>query len=228
MILLVFTILLWDCKKEEDLGDQEKPTVSILYPANNSQFVNDATITIRGDAIDNIGISSVSFLIDGIEVATDEAEPYNYEWHLGLTGSHTIKLKAKDEADNIGESSVVSVTIAESEVLKVFGYVKNSINNTIEGAQVSIVSSNKSSESGGSKGSATKPAAIPKVNKNNSIKPNEIPLIDIHKIPKNGQRLEDWITSNYTSPTRHTKHLNKITRQMKKVISRMENQYWMI
>jgi len=204
--LSMLTLANITCKKEEESRDQEKPTVSILYPANNSQFINDETITVRGDATDNIGVSSVSFLIDGIEVANIEKEPYTYEWNLeGLTGSHTIKLKANDEAENTGESSVITVIIEESEVIKVFGYVKNSLNNTIEGAQVtiSINSSNKSLENGGNNGSETIPDAKYEVNNSNSIKSDELPIIHIQKIPKNSSRLEDWINSSYTNPPKH-------------------------
>ena len=119
--LSLFFILQYGCKKEEEIKiDEENPTISILYPANNSEFEEDTVIMIKADATDNIEVKEVTFLIDGNVASTDTEAPFEYEWNTsGHVGSKTIKVKALDAAKNIGESDVISVIIIKKENISV-------------------------------------------------------------------------------------------------------------
>lgn len=112
-LLLISFLFLMSCSNNPASSeDSQKPTVSILYPANNAEFDEGATITIEADATDNVGIKEVKFYIDDNLEGTDNSEPYRYEWHTnGKSGSHTIKVKAYDINNNCGESDLISVKI---------------------------------------------------------------------------------------------------------------------
>ena len=106
------------CSEEssiEPYTDTEKPTVSLLAPANNTVITQGTVLTCIGDASDNESIVKVDFYIDGVIVSSDSTSPYEYEWDTsGLEQSHTLKLKAYDPSDNMGESNIVVVTIGNS------------------------------------------------------------------------------------------------------------------
>jgi len=97
-------------------GDTEDPAVSITQPADNA--VVSGTVEIKATADDNEGVTKVEFYVDGDLKGTDNEaadSEYSYSWDAsGETpgSSHTIQAKAYDAADNVGESSVITVTIA--------------------------------------------------------------------------------------------------------------------
>ncbi|MEA3310864.1 MAG: Ig-like domain-containing protein, partial [candidate division WOR-3 bacterium] len=98
------------------LGDTEDPTVSITQPADNA--VVSGTVEIKATADDNEGVTKVEFYVDGdLEGTDNEAADFEYSYSWDASGetpgsSHTIQAKAYDAADNVGESSVITVTIA--------------------------------------------------------------------------------------------------------------------
>ena len=97
-------------------GDTEDPTVSITQPADNA--VVSGTVEIKATADDNEEVTKVEFYVDGDLKGTDNEaadSEYSYSWDAsGETpgSSHMIHAKAYDAADNVGESSVITVTIA--------------------------------------------------------------------------------------------------------------------
>ncbi len=101
----------------ELLGDTEDPTVSITQPADNA--VVSGTVEIKATADDNEGVTKVEFYVDGDLKGTDNSaadSEYSYSWDASGEdpgSTHTIQAKAYDEAENVGESSVITVTIAE-------------------------------------------------------------------------------------------------------------------
>jgi formylglycine-generating enzyme required for sulfatase activity len=103
------------CKKDsvtEPPKDTEKPTVSILYPASGSDVKADTTYTVIADANDNTKVVKVEFYINGQNSGSDSLAPFEYRWSTwGLTTTQTIMAKAFDEAENIGTSAVISVSI---------------------------------------------------------------------------------------------------------------------
>jgi YVTN family beta-propeller protein len=92
--------------------DTTPPTVSLTSPAGGAQVTG--TVAIAATASDAVGVTSVTFLVDGAAIATDTSSPYGASWNTAgvAGGSHTIRAEARDAAGNVGTSAAVSVTVA--------------------------------------------------------------------------------------------------------------------
>ena len=114
-IFLVTSLIIFSCSDDNTSSDNEPPTVTITYPADNSEFVQGAVINVTADAADNEGIKEVRFYIDGLFASSDEEEPYEYEWDTGSTRDtdHTIYAEAYDTNDNTKTSEVINITLTE-------------------------------------------------------------------------------------------------------------------
>lgn len=89
------------------------PSLSITSPANGAVIDLNSIVSISATASDSDGtISQVSFYIDNTWMNTDTLAPYTWNWDTtGTTGgSHTIKVTAIDNSDNIVERTI-SVTL---------------------------------------------------------------------------------------------------------------------
>ena len=103
-----------DSTEPENVIDEIPPSVVITSPAPNVTL--NSPILIKADATDNVGVDSVSFLIDGVRIGADDSTPYEQYWQVGYWadgGVHTIFAKAYDKVGNIGQSELVSVTIVK-------------------------------------------------------------------------------------------------------------------
>ncbi|KAB0666916.1 hypothetical protein F6V25_03410 [Oryzomonas japonica] len=91
------------------------PTVSLSSPTASTTV--SGTVSVNASASDNVGVTKVEFYVNGVLKATDTATPYVYSWNTaGLaSGSYTLQAKAYDAAGNVGQSGVVSVTVAGSD-----------------------------------------------------------------------------------------------------------------
>ncbi|MBO9702608.1 MAG: DUF5060 domain-containing protein [Sporocytophaga sp.] len=89
------------------------PTVSLTSPASNQTYGSTEVINIIANAIDANGtISKVDFFLDGTPIFTDQTSPYTYST-TGLTpGTHSIKVKATDNAFASASDSVI-ITIKD-------------------------------------------------------------------------------------------------------------------
>ncbi len=94
--------------------DTTRPTISITAPGNGS--TQSGTVTITANASDNVMVTKVEFLIDGVVKATDTSNPYSYNWDTTTVsnGSHNLLAKAYDAAGNVGSSSIVTVTVSNA------------------------------------------------------------------------------------------------------------------
>ncbi|MFO8133219.1 MAG: Ig-like domain-containing protein, partial [Thermoplasmatota archaeon] len=92
----------------------EKPTANNLYlfdreilPVLRAKAVIVGQITVGVAASDaTSGMHRVSFLVDGVEKASDETAPYEWVWDDTVLFSHTLKVVAYDNAGNRAEQSV--------------------------------------------------------------------------------------------------------------------------
>ena len=93
-------------------GDTILPTTSITAPAGGATV--SATLTVTASASDNIGVTSVQFLLDGVVKSTDSTAPYAWSWDTttATNGSHTLTSKAFDAANNSATSAAVTVTVS--------------------------------------------------------------------------------------------------------------------
>jgi hypothetical protein len=91
-------------------ADITPPSVSITSPTNGASV--QATITVAASASDNIGVSSVSFKVDGAVVSTDNSAPYSFSWNTGTVaaGVHSLTATANDAAGN-SNSHTLQVTV---------------------------------------------------------------------------------------------------------------------
>jgi hypothetical protein len=90
--------------------DTIPPTVSA------GETGGSGTITLSASASDNVGVTSVDFYVDGALKGSDTTTPYT--WALDSTalanGSHTLVAKATDAAGNVGSSSAVAFSVANT------------------------------------------------------------------------------------------------------------------
>lgn len=91
--------------------DTVSPTVSITYPANGSTIQRNSTLTLSANASDNVGVSSVEFLVNGSLVCTDSSSPYSCGWKVSgkPKATYTITVRAYDAMGNT-DSSAIRVT----------------------------------------------------------------------------------------------------------------------
>ena len=56
-----------------------------------------------------MGVTKVEFYIDGSKVGEDTVSPYEYEWDTTqyANGTHSITVKAYDNAGNVGSASII-------------------------------------------------------------------------------------------------------------------------
>jgi hypothetical protein len=114
------------------------PTVSISSPANSTKV--SGTVSVNASASDNVGVTKVEFYVNGVLQATDTASPYVYSWNTSVlaSGSYTLQAKAYDAAGNVGQSSIVSVTVAGSSTTPPTVSVTSPANSAVVSGTVTI------------------------------------------------------------------------------------------
>ena len=83
------------------------------------------TVLVEATATDNLGVASVQFKLDGVDLgAADVAAPYTVSWDTTTVadGPHTITAEARDAANNVGTASVV-VTVSQNPVISTPHYL---------------------------------------------------------------------------------------------------------
>jgi len=90
--------------------DIEAPTVAITAPAAGD--VSD-TVTIEAIADDNVGVTEVRFLADGVLIDSDTTAPYSIQWDTTTVanGAVTLTAEALDARGNATTSNGVVVTV---------------------------------------------------------------------------------------------------------------------
>jgi hypothetical protein len=91
--------------------DTTPPVVSITNPG--AEWVYSGSISFSATATDNIGVSWVDFLLDGVVINTDTTAPYTTTINtLTYTGwVHILSVRARDAANNITTSSPRNIFI---------------------------------------------------------------------------------------------------------------------
>lgn len=94
--------------------DQQAPAVSVTAPTDGTSVAG--SIAVDASATDNVGVTSVTFAVDGTAIGTDTSAPYEVPWNTTLTanGGHTLTAQAVDAAGNTGTSAPVGVTVANA------------------------------------------------------------------------------------------------------------------
>ncbi|VGO18988.1 Ig-like domain-containing protein [Pontiella sulfatireligans] len=97
--------------------DITPPTVSLTSPAD--QDTVGGTISVEASASDASGIKKVGLYIDDGWVVTDQGAPYQFDYDTTALpdGSHLIKVRAVDNADNYTVTSNITVIVDNTVVV---------------------------------------------------------------------------------------------------------------
>jgi hypothetical protein len=88
-------------------GDTTPPNVYITYPPTGGSVYRYHTVNITATATDNVGVTSVSFYVNGSRVCTDPSSPYSCSWWVpGAGTSFKIQALAYDAKGNARSSTV--------------------------------------------------------------------------------------------------------------------------
>ncbi len=95
-------------------SDTSAPTAAITSPASGATV--SGTVTVTAAAADNVGVARVELLVNGTLFATETASPYSFSWDTAgyPDGSYTLEAHAYDGSGNVGQSSVVNITVANA------------------------------------------------------------------------------------------------------------------
>jgi WD40 repeat protein len=99
-------------------SDGTPPTVAMTAPANGTTVTGSA-VAVSATASDNVGVTSVQFLLDGVALGSpDTAAPYSITWNstTATNGTHTLSARASDAAGNNTTSTGVSVTVSNGVI----------------------------------------------------------------------------------------------------------------
>jgi 1A family penicillin-binding protein len=88
----------------EMCGSIDQVVVSIKEPGNRGQVGND--VRIKVDIASSKKIQIVDFIVDGVKVETLSSSPWETDVHITGNGNHKIEVKAYDEQNHGGASSV--------------------------------------------------------------------------------------------------------------------------
>jgi hypothetical protein len=92
--------------------DTTAPVASVTSPVSGSTVLS--TVTLNATATDNVAVTGVQFLLDGQLLGPElTAAPYTLNWDTSLTndGPHTLSVRARDAAGNLGNSAAVNVNV---------------------------------------------------------------------------------------------------------------------
>ncbi len=92
--------------------DTEAPTVSVTNPGSPLSGV----ITLSATASDNVGVTQVRLLVDGVLVGAGATPPYFVEWDSTTVADGLVSLTAEadDAAGNSGVSESVEITVTNT------------------------------------------------------------------------------------------------------------------
>jgi hypothetical protein len=95
------------------VGDTENPAITMTAPAAGTTV--SGTVAVSGTVSDNVGVSSVTFRVDGVArgTATVTGSNWTYQWvtTTGDVGSRVITARAVDPTGNAGLTTARTVTV---------------------------------------------------------------------------------------------------------------------
>lgn len=92
------------------------PAVSVSAPSNGATV--SGVVQVIATATDNIGVTKVEFYRDNVLTNTDTISPYAWTWDTTLVadGPYSLSIKAYDAIGYVGNSAVITVTVANATV----------------------------------------------------------------------------------------------------------------
>ncbi len=104
---ILWSAPVWVTQQDSGGSDTTAPTVSA------SESGSSGNITLSASASDNVGVTSVDFLVDGATKGTTNSAPYSMSLDsTQLTnGTHSLVARAHDAAGNVGTSTSVGFSV---------------------------------------------------------------------------------------------------------------------
>lgn len=119
-----------------DLGGVP-PSVAITRPLRDTQLYEGESVTLAVNAVDDVAVASVQFLVDGQVVFTSTSAPYEYALTVPTgVGALTLGARAIDLGGNVGSAPDVPVLVAPDPLTTVTGRVTNIEGVALAGAVV--------------------------------------------------------------------------------------------
>jgi fibronectin type 3 domain-containing protein len=89
--------------------DITAPTITLSTPTDGT--VVGGTVDVAGAASDDVGVTSVDLVVDGVAVAAADPSSPSVPWDSASVGdgTHTLQFQAADAAGNVGRSSRITV-----------------------------------------------------------------------------------------------------------------------
>lgn len=116
------------------------PEVAIVSPNAGDQYVQGESIVVTAEATDDIFVSNVQLLVDGLVVDTDAGSPYElrYTAPTDYLGEVELVVRAVDLGGNVAETAPLPIEVTPDPLTTVVGRVVDPDGLPIEGAEVSV------------------------------------------------------------------------------------------
>ena len=88
------------------VADTMPPVASITNPLANARVSGNITVQAKGT--DNVAVTSLKLYIDGQVKSTSNGGSINYKWNTkpASSGTHTLRVEARDAAGNVGVQDI--------------------------------------------------------------------------------------------------------------------------
>jgi hypothetical protein len=119
--------------------DATPPVVTMTAPAGGATVVG--TVAVSATASDNIAVVGVQFVLDGVNLGTeDTASPYTINWdsRTASNGAHALTAVARDGAGNTTTSAAVNVTVNNDLTAPSVSMTAPAAGATVSGAAVTV------------------------------------------------------------------------------------------
>jgi hypothetical protein len=115
------------------------PAVQITAPADGATVVEGTPVTIAANAIDDVGVASVDFIVNGAVVFTATTAPYEYTFTApSVPSKMTVGATATDFGGNVGVATNIGLTVIPDPLTTVTGRVVMS-DQPVAGATVTVL-----------------------------------------------------------------------------------------
>jgi hypothetical protein len=122
------------------VADTTPPSVTITAPSSGAT-VSGSSITLSATASDNSGVAAVQFLVDGVNVASeDTTNDYTATWDSRAVpdGQHLLTAVARDSAGNTSSTSVTLIVANADTTQPTVAITAPTAGGTVSGASVTL------------------------------------------------------------------------------------------
>lgn len=120
-----------------ELGDSKRkaPVVEVVNPSEGEELVEATKAYVEVDAIDDVAVDYVRFIVDGVEVGRDSSAPYRFPLevpegkpvisiyatatdlagNMGISTYNTFVILQDTDGDGLGDSQEVNIYFTDSE-----------------------------------------------------------------------------------------------------------------